>query len=130
MANVNSRSYHGQKKRKSIGSFTSAACAAAVALTLDASKGDLFTLTTSPCGCGASAVSFDITNAHDGQVIDIIYDANDACDDTCIVVTLEGLAVVGSGLTAVASGNVNFIKVYVYDADGGANAGAYTTITT
>jgi len=128
MGNVNSRSYHGKKKRRSIGSITSGVSAGTVALTLDASKGDLFTLTTAGTGTGATAVSFDIINAHDGQEIDIIYDANDNNDDTSPTVTLEGAAVVGS-LTAIGSGNVNFIKVHIFDAQGGANAGAYATCT-
>ena len=129
MAHVD-RSYHGQKKRKSIGSISTVASSACNATIIDASQGDLFRLTTSPCGSGSLAVSFDIQNAYDGQTIDIIYDANDACDDESVVITLEGLAVVGSPLTAVDTGNVNFIKVYIYDADGGANAGAYATIVT
>lgn len=131
MANVNSRSYHGQKKRKTIGSRTLAASAGAVTVEVDASKGDLFKLITTAGGTGATP-TFNVVNAHDGQRIDIYYQTNDTCDGTTIPVQLEGSVVVGSSLTAVATvANVNFIRVHVSDADAASGIlAAYAEITT
>ena len=117
MGVVNSRSYHGAKKRKVIGTRTLADSAGAVTIEVDASKGDVFRLITGTAGTGACP-TFNIINAHDGQEVWISYAANDTCDATCIPVQLEGSVVSGSGLTAnVTADNVNFILVRIFDAD-------------
>lgn len=130
MSNVNSRSYHGQKKRKVIGSQELAASAGATTITVDASQGDIFRLVTAVDGTG-STPTFNIINAHDGQEVWISYAANDANDGTSIPVQHEASAVSGSPFTAnVTSDNVNLIIVRVFDSNNasGVDAAAGTII--
>ena len=124
MGIVNSKSYHGAKKRKVIGVRTLAASAGAVTIEVDASKGDIFRLITAVDGTG-STPTFNIINAHDGQEVWISYAANDSNEGTTIPVQINGSVISGSSFTAnVTSDNVNLIIVRVFDASNGSGVDA------
>lgn len=116
----NNRSYHGQKKRKSIGSATSGISEGAKTVIVDASKGDLFELSTAATGTG-STITFDIQNPHDGQEISILYLSNNASDSTASVVRLDKqdgvtpAAVAGASATTVSVSNLIIVKVFDKD---------------
>ena len=114
MAHVD-RSYHGQLKRKSIGSRTLAEDNAAVVVTIDAGLGDLFTLITAAGGCGACDITLNVIHAHDGQTLWVRYDANHACDADPLPVQLNGTAITFTE-PAIATAGDHLIEIKILDA--------------
>ena len=112
------RSYSGSLKKKSIGVRALGISAGAVTVVVDASQGDLFTLSTASSGTG-STPTFNVLNPYDGQEIWIRVDSNDACDGTSIAIQLDGSAVVDSPIIITANAE-NLIKVRVMENGGAA----------
>ena len=115
MSKPNSRSYHGQKKRKSIGSLTLAADPGVQVIRIDASKGDLFSLITASGGSGATNITLNVVNAHDGQTLWVRYDANNASDDATFVVQLEGTNISFTEPTVTTAGD-HLYEIKIIDA--------------
>jgi len=115
MGTVNSRSYHGQKKRKSIGSRVLAADPGTQIIVVDAGQGDLFSVITDACGSGALNLTLNIVNAHDGQTLWVRYDSNDACDDPTLVIQLDGTGITFTEPTVNTIGD-HILEIKIFDA--------------
>ena len=117
MGVINSKSYHGAKKRKVIGVRTLAASPCGTqTIVVDASKGDLFTLATTAAGCGACDIVLNIINAHDGQEVWVRYDANNNSDDTVVNIHLNGVTITDAEPTVVTSGD-HLYSIKIFDSN-------------
>ena len=115
MGTVNSRAYHGQKKRKVIGIRTLAADPGTSTIVVDAGQGDLFSIVTDACGCGALDLTWNIINAHDGQTVWIRYDSNDTAADPTVVIQLDGTGITFTEPTVDTVGD-HIFEIKIFDA--------------